>query len=144
MGRLVPGPTGDLGELFDAVSRRVRHELRRDLGPLGVTPAQMRALRTLSGRGEPMRMSDLADALRIARRSATSIVDELVNKRLVTRNGDARDRRAVVVQVSAAGEELLSRVSAQRRVAAERVLGGLDPADRDELARLLAQVAGRA
>ena len=56
-----------------------------DLGPLGVTWAQVRALRTVARCGGPVRMSELADRLGIARRSATSVVDELVERGLVGR-----------------------------------------------------------
>ena len=79
----------------------------RDLGPLGVTWGQVRALRTLARCDGPVRMSELADRLGIARRSATSVVDELVERGLVARHADPTDRRAVEVAVTPAGSRLL-------------------------------------
>ena len=45
-------------------------------------------------------MSELAARLDIARRSATSVVDELVERGLVERHADPADRRAVAVVVT--------------------------------------------
>ena len=38
----------EIADLIAAVSRRIRTDANRDLGPLGVTWAQVRALRTLA------------------------------------------------------------------------------------------------
>ena len=58
-----------------------------------VTPGQARALRVLAG-ADGMRPSALADALRIAPRSATEVVDALEERGWVRREPDATDRRA--------------------------------------------------
>lgn len=135
----------DVPELLVAVVRRIRHEARRDLDPLGVTPAQMRALRTVAHCGGAARMSAIADRLGIARRSVTDVVDDLASRGLVDRNDDPADRRAVVVTMTPAGKELFRAVARRRRDAAERLLGVLDEADRARLAELLGSVldAGR-
>src|SRR5262245_50059742 len=77
-GRRIPGPppgivvnrvetSAEVADLVAALSRRIRIDASRDLGPLGVTWGQVRALRTLARAGGPLRMSDLADRLDIAR-----------------------------------------------------------------------------
>lgn len=142
MARSIPaeGASADVADLIAAVSRRIRRAANRDLDPLGVTWGQVRALRTLARCGEPVRMSDLADRLRIARRSATSVVDELAERGLVARSADPRDRRAVTVEVTPAGWALLEQLTASRRTAAADLTSSLTGAElatlRDLLRRL--------
>ena len=66
----------------------IRRQAQAEAGPHGPTGAQMRALRVLSRSEEPLRMSELAAALGIARRSATSVVDDLEVSALVERVED--------------------------------------------------------
>ncbi len=128
---------GDIADLVHSVARRIRHAANVDLGPLGVTPSQVRALRTLARCGRPVRMSQLADLLFIARRSATSVVDELVERGLVARRSAVGDRRAVVVEVSADGHALLDTLASRRRVAASRLADRLSQGQLETLRTLL-------
>ncbi len=136
----VPASPAEVADLVGAVARRIRRASSHDLGPLGVTWAQVRALRTLDACGRPVRMSELADRLHIARRSATSVVDELVERDLVERAADPSDRRAVVVGVTAAGHDLLGALATRRRGVADALTASLTPTElrtlRDLLARL--------
>jgi DNA-binding MarR family transcriptional regulator len=85
-------------------------------------------------------MSELAERLRVARRSATSLVDELVERGLVERLADPSDRRAVTVAVTAAGAAVLERLAERRREAASDLASALDRRElrtlRDLLRRL--------
>lgn len=123
----------EVAELIGSLSRQLRRAAHHDLGSSGVTPAQMRALRTVAACAGSIRMSELADRLHIARRSATSVVDDLVERSLLERRADPHDRRAVEVAVTAGGHRLLRRVQEQRRTAARRLMTRLSP---DELAEL--------
>jgi DNA-binding MarR family transcriptional regulator len=87
-----------------------------------------------------MRMSELADALGIVRRSATSVVDELERLSLVERFEDVSDRRAVGVQLTAMGRKFMADARRRRRTAAGRVLAPLEPSQLDELRKLLRRV----
>jgi DNA-binding MarR family transcriptional regulator len=131
----------DVAELLDALNRRIRSAARRELVPLGVTPAQVRALRCVAGGHAPMRMSTIADRLGIARRSTTSVVDQLEALGLVARHQDPADGRGVAATPTPAGRRTLARVAALRRAAANRVLGGLSDDERAELATLLRRLA---
>lgn len=124
-------------DLLDAINRRIRATARQELGPLGVTPAQARALRVLGRSDPPLRMSELADRLGIARRSATSVVDDLADRGLVERHHDGADRRAVTAQPTSAGRALLEELDARRRGAAARTISGLPHRDLTALRDLL-------
>ncbi len=88
-----------------------------------------------------MRLRDLAERLRIAPRSATDVVDQLESRGLVERAADPADRRAVRIRLTDGGRGLLRRVHEARRTEAADFFAVLAPADRAELARLLARVA---
>lgn len=125
-----------LGELVPAVSRRLRRRTGEALTPLGITPHHARALRVVVRDG-PMRLRDLAEALRIAPRSVTDVVDHLEDRGLLARSPDPGDRRATVITATTAGTALSAEVEAARREAADDLFAGLTAPQRAELARLL-------
>ena len=79
-------------------------------------------------------MSTLADRLGIARRSATSVVDDLVARRLVERHPTPTDRRAVEVAVTPAGTRLLDQLRVRRHETAGELTAGLTPVELATLA----------
>jgi DNA-binding MarR family transcriptional regulator len=131
----------EVADLVGATARRIRIAANRDLGPRGVTWSQVRALRTLAGCDGPVRMSDLAERLGIARRSTTSVVDELVDRGLVERFANPGDRRAVEVAVTPAGHRLLDDLRARRRTAASELTAALSTAELATLRDLLSRLA---
>lgn len=154
-----PGLTEDpdLGDLFHAAFRGLRRRWTHELAPFELTPHQWRALNTLArgcgpcppevrgaggGPEAGLRLKALADLLRIAPRSATEVIDQLETKELVERAPDPLDRRAVLVRLTADGQELRSRIHQSRRRQSTEYFGRLDSGERDELARLLGVLAG--
>lgn len=130
-------------ELADAVqqlSRRLRHGARHRLAPLGLTPGQSRALSALHRAGRPLRMAELAEALRVVPRSATGVVDGLVEAGLVDRGPDPANRRSVLVDLTDAGRGTLGALAEARRQTAEELFGALDPDDQRRLLALLTRL----
>lgn len=130
----------DLPELFLQVSKRIRRSQSARLAPLGLTPAQSRALRIIGRDPEPLRMSALADHLGIVPRSATTVVDALVAAGLVNRAPDPANRRATLVSPTDAGRDTLSRMQEARREAAEELFAVLSDDQRETLRSLLAAI----
>ena len=128
-----------LSDAFWAVTRQLRHLSRETLGPLEITPGQSRALRVLARQG-PIRLSELADHLRIAPRSTTEVVDGLQDRGLVERRPDPHDRRATLVAVTEAGERTGALIRSARVAETERLFGALSETDRAHLARILDQL----
>jgi len=135
------GPAGDeaLADAFGAVARQLRERSAETLAPWGITPAHLRALRTLARHGT-MRLSELSDRLEIAPRTATEVVDALQASDLVRRRADPGDRRATLVEVTEHGAGILAEIRAARGTEAGRVFGRLSLADRAELARILGKL----
>jgi DNA-binding MarR family transcriptional regulator len=128
-----------LSEAFWDVARQLRETSQETLAPWDITPAHLRALRTLKRHGT-MRLSELSDHLHIAPRSTTEVVDALESRDLVRRRADPGDRRATLVEVTEQGTGLLEAIRAARGTEAGRVFGRLSPADRAHLARILRQL----
>ena len=134
-------PAGDesLADAFGAVARQLREKSAETLAPWDITPAYLRALRTLSRHGT-MRLSELSDHLQIAPRTATEVADALQARDLVQRRADPGDRRATLVEVTEHGADILAEIRAARGTEAGRVFGRLGPADRAELVRILGEL----
>lgn len=118
------------------------------LTPFDLSPHQYRALAALvrstmhdgaAAREHPdgMRLSEIAERLRIAPRSATEVIDLLETKLLVRREPDPADRRATRVNVTQQGQRLFGLIRSERLKQAEDFFAVLGEADRAELSRLL-------
>lgn len=137
-----PSDSADLADLFHAAFRGLRRTWAEQLSPWELTPHQWRALMTLMrpASGDPVRLKDLAERLRIAPRSATEVVDQLEVKGLVRRDPDPTDRRATLVVATPAGQHLFAKISAERRGKSSEYFARLSAEDRAELARILGQL----
>ncbi|GAA2830287.1 MarR family transcriptional regulator [Kitasatospora sp. CM 4170] len=133
-------------ELADAMTRaikRIRRRTSERLEPYGITPGQGRALRTLAHApgcelpDRAMRLSDLADRLHIAPRSATTVVDALEEAGMVERTPDPADRRAVRIVLTDAGHAAVERIGQVRHEVALEYFGPVSPAEQDLLLRAL-------
>jgi len=72
-----------------------------------------------------------------------AVLNELERDGQVARRQDARDRRRNLVELTPAGVEMLARLDARVDAAQEEFVAPLSAAERRELMRLLAAVAGR-
>lgn len=128
------------GDLLMATARSLRRRFGTALAEWDVTPAQSRALRIIGHEGA-VRPSGLADRLHIAPRSATEVVDALVERGLAERAADPDDRRATLVRATRAGERMLVRMDRVRAEQTEQFLAVLSERDRATLDRLLVRLA---
>lgn len=86
----------------------------------------------------------LADVLAVSQPAAVKLVDRLSADGLVER-GPGSDRRTTALVATAAGREAAHRILAERATELDRVLGVLDPGEREQLGPLLEKlVAGLA
>jgi DNA-binding MarR family transcriptional regulator len=133
----VPAPDpATLGDLLMRAARAQRGRWREALAPWDLSPHHARALRVVGGR-EGMRLSELAEALHIAPRSATEVADALQARGLVERAADPADRRAVVLRVTVEGARVQRQVDDAREADSRALFDRLSEVDRVELARLL-------
>ncbi|CAM4043529.1 MarR family winged helix-turn-helix transcriptional regulator [Janibacter anophelis] len=142
-GRVVGQDREDLGEQLLRVARGLRRAWMVDLSDHDLSPHEMRALRVAAERDAAPRLRDLAEALRIAPRSVTDVVDALEAKGYVTRQPDPTDRRASIVVVTEAGRAVRTAVHEARRRNVGDQLGALDAGQRAALADALTALEER-
>lgn len=130
----------DLGEQLLRVARGLRRAWMVDLSEHDLSPHESRALRVAADREESPRLRDLADALRIAPRSVTDVVDALERKGYVVREPDPHDRRASVVVVTDAGRQVRAAVHEARRRSVGDQMGALTATQRAALADALTRL----
>jgi DNA-binding MarR family transcriptional regulator len=129
-----------LADQVHRLTRRLRRAQAERLAPLGLTPAQERALRLITRGDEPPRMTELADRLGIVPRSLTTVVDALEEAGLVRREIDPRNRRAILLRLTDQGAAVRDGLREARRRAAEDLFAPLTAEERKTLAGLLARL----
>jgi DNA-binding MarR family transcriptional regulator len=130
----------DLGDLLMRAARTLRRRWRDILAPWDLSPHHARALGVVVGR-DGVRLTDLAEALHIAPRSATEVADGLQERGLVERTADPGDRRAVILRPTDEGRRIRAEIDAARTADSAELFARLPAADRSTLARLLQTLA---
>src|ERR1700758_530701 len=131
-----------LADQLHRLTKRLRRAQAGRLAPLGLTPAQERALRLITRDDEPPRMTELADRLGIVPRSLTTVIDALEEAGLVRREIDPRNRRAILLHLTERGAAVRNDLREARRRAAEDLFAPLPAQDRETLGELLAALDG--
>jgi DNA-binding MarR family transcriptional regulator len=130
--------SAQLADLFQRLTKRLRRAQLARLAPLGLTPAQERALRMITRSDEPLRMTELADRLGVVPRSVTTVIDSLERAGLVRRAVDPANRRAIRLHLTDAGLAVREEMRQARRQASEDLFAPLSADQRRALIGLLA------
>lgn len=89
---------------------------------------------------EPVRLSEIADAIGIDASTASRQVARLVDAGVVERRPDPADGRALLHQLTTSGRAVLDRMRTARREWVADLLAPFDAADRRRLAALLTRL----
>ncbi|WP_229791634.1 MarR family winged helix-turn-helix transcriptional regulator [Micromonospora fulviviridis] len=106
----------------------------------GLSTAASSALSRL-GRDGPHRLTELAHAQGVSQPGMTQLVTRMEREGLVRRTANSDDRRAVLVEATDAGLDLLRRRRAERADALQHLLDCLDPQDQAAIAAALPALA---
>jgi DNA-binding MarR family transcriptional regulator len=98
----------------------------------GLTRSETSVLSTLSA--GPRRITELADQEALAQPTMTGLVARLEQRELVSRARDARDGRAVLITLTAAGHEVLGELRARYSAVLRDCLAALPTEQVDALA----------
>ena len=90
--------------------RNVLDESRLDLWlSIDLTANQLRTLMYIDSKGNVC-IKEIVKTLKIAQPNATRIVDSLIKERLATRKENTKDRRLLVLNTTAKGKRLISKL----------------------------------
>jgi MarR family transcriptional regulator for hemolysin len=119
----------DLNERFSAAlhnsSRAWRQALDRRLRYLGVSQASWMTIALAAKAREPLSQSELADRLGVEPATMVAMVDRLMKAGLVTRVPSPTDRRVKRVVLTAPGNDLYERLTAEAAAFRQQLLLGL-------------------
>jgi len=116
------------------IERRIRAGLRERFG---TTLPRFDLMAQLERAPEGLRMGELSRRLMVTGGNVTGLVDQLVAEGLVTRAATSRDRRALVVKLTARGKESFEAMAGEHERWIVEMLGGLPHAERERLHQLL-------
>ncbi|MBT2443383.1 winged helix-turn-helix transcriptional regulator [Streptomyces sp. ISL-36] len=130
---------GPLSHALSRVGRLHRIAAGRLLKEVGLYPGQEFLMMCLWDCG-PVRQSELIRTMGLDPSTVTKMLQRLEQSGYVRRSPDPADRRAVLVEATDGGGALRAGVADVWTGLEEHTLAGLSPAERAELARLLARV----
>ncbi|MFE5870060.1 MarR family winged helix-turn-helix transcriptional regulator [Streptomyces roseifaciens] len=136
-----PGGGGQVSHAIARVARAHRITAGNLLRKLGLYAGQELLMMRLWEAG-PQRQAELIKLMGLDPSTVTRMVQRLEQAGLVTRAPCPGDRRAVLVETTAAGEALRQEVEQVWQELEERTLAGLPEDDRKELTRLLSHLEG--
>jgi len=102
-----------------------------------LTNSQYNVLRILRGEGKPLPCNEIACRLVNRMPDITRLVDRLEAAGYAQRLRTGEDRRLVLIEITAAGREILSQLDGPVESLHQEQLGHLDAAQLHELSRLL-------
>lgn len=132
-----------LTEILDSLLADCHLEVKHESVAFGLTASQYHALQVISDRRLPMQQ--LAKKMLVSASTATRVVQQLVDKQLVVRNLDKKDRRTIRVHLSRKGLRQLQRVRSIRLENAEEILACIEPEEHEALIHSLSllEIASR-
>lgn len=110
------------------LSRRLRHTA----AGAGLTPSEISVLITVVRRG-PLRLADLAEIEAVNPTMLSRIAGRLTELGLIDRSTDPGDRRAALVQSTAAGRKMRKRIHSERTKALQEPISQLSEQQRAAL-----------
>lgn len=136
--------TASLGVVIRVMSlyRAFVRQATGALEPLGLELFEYDVLSALRRQGKPYALpaTRLADATGLSSGAMTNRVDRLEERGFVRRRRDRKDRRGVVVLLTASGRRAIDKAIQLRLDAADESLRSINSKERKELAALLRKV----
>lgn len=125
-----------LVEAFLTTSYLLKEKLIRALEKSQVSILQLQALVFINKHAN-CQMTEIANNFRIELPSATSLVNKLVDLKLVTRITDKNDRRKVLISLTSKGTKALTRGVEERKKHVGSLVSRLPKDDRKNLLEIL-------
>jgi DNA-binding MarR family transcriptional regulator len=131
-----PPSTADLPDIFMQLHQKVGCALRKESKHLPFTISQLEALRFLVEHPDST-MKDIAAQLTITAPSATAMIEQLAEKKLIRRTFDPDDRRTVRVMATAKATKLFDSFKETKIQIFREILRNISDQDRKQLTAIL-------
>lgn len=139
---LDPSPMGVLGRIA-RLAVATAQELEPVFQRYGLTGGEFDVLATLrrASGADGVTPTELAASTMVTTGGMTKRLDALEQRRLIRRTRSGADRRSIWISLTAKGRALIDDAVEAHLENEERILGELSKQERDQLARLLRQLA---
>ena len=127
--------------LLDYLARVGRRAAEASMAPGGLRPRHLIALKVLDEQGAVTQQA-LAETLSLDPSNVVGLLNDLEERRLITRRRDPEDRRRHIVEVSSLGEEELELANARLSCVENELLSALNDEERSTLYDLLVRAVG--
>jgi DNA-binding MarR family transcriptional regulator len=127
----------DIERLIHEITWRDRRQFARLVSEFRLSALQYLALHEIGRLGPDITMGHVGEVVQVPPSSMTNIVDRLVAAGLVSRGATPSDRRAVVVNLTNDGADLIANVESVREQILHNALKNQSDRDLTELARIL-------
>ena len=128
-------------EAFDKISKFFA-SMEGFNGEISLSKPELLTLESVSKHKE-LTMSKLAKNLDIGFSTATSIIDRLIEKKLVVRERNHGDRRVVKVLLSKEGEKIISSYQEQKKIFFKKIIEILTEGEQESFVLFLEKIADR-
>ena len=126
----------ELNDILMLFKRKITDSFLKESKNLGFSPSHFEILIYLHEKG-PVTMKSIASLLNITPPSASSLVDKLVSKKLVTRVSLDNDRRTVHVKLGEEAHQLFAKIHKKKMIWFGKMLNKLDKKEKEDLVRIL-------
>ncbi len=131
---------GLVGYALRRAHNRMMADLMPILGSISLRPVLFAMLSVIRANPGIIQMG-LGTELGIQRANLVPLINELTSRNLIVRRADPRDRRALTLHLTAAGEALLDEAAGLIGKHEKRMLTRLSVAERNKLLELLEKIA---
>ncbi len=128
-------------DAFDKISK-VFASMEGFNGEISLSKSELLTLESVS-KQKDLTMSKLAKNLDIGFSTATSIIDRLIEKKLVVRERNHGDRRVVKVLLSKEGETIISSYQEQKKIFFKKMTEFLTEVEQERFVIVLEKIADR-
>ena len=123
----------DLGLVMKHLLSSTSRDFFAELERLDLSITQLKMIGVLTEAGEPASIKAVSDSIGLSVAAVSRGIEDLVQRELVTRAEDPRDRRSKLVRVTARGRRTLEQLYALRLAALRGFVEQLDAGERETL-----------
>ncbi|MDD3087268.1 MAG: MarR family transcriptional regulator [Candidatus Omnitrophica bacterium] len=128
-----------MNEIMPILMKEFAHMQPQEIYKGKVTLPQILVLQYLSTQ-DSVKMTDIANFMKVTTAAVTGIVDRLVKAGYVNRIFDQNDRRIIKIEINLKGQALMKKVAHERRRMVMRIFGKVTEKDRQDYLRVLMRI----
>lgn len=126
-------------KLFIVLTRAldaVKKSIEKDIRSYGLNPTEFAVLELIYNKGEQP-IQRIGEKVLIASSSITYVVDKLEKKKLLLRTPSPEDRRIIYASITEEGRSLMDEIFPIHSLQIQKILGGLDPKEKEDVIQQL-------